>query len=65
MTDREGGLRTWIRAIRPDVLIKGADYRKDEVVGAELVESFGGRVHLANLHHGYSTTNIIEKMKAA
>ena len=54
-----------IRAIRPDVLIKGADYRKDEVVGAELVESYGGRVHLACLHHGHSTTHLIEKMRAA
>jgi D-beta-D-heptose 7-phosphate kinase/D-beta-D-heptose 1-phosphate adenosyltransferase len=54
-----------IRAIRPDVLVKGADYRKDEVVGAELVESYGGRVHLACLHHGHSTTHLIEKMRAA
>src|SRR5437667_418197 len=54
-----------IRAIRPDVLIKGADYRKDEVVGAELVESYGGRVHLATLHHGYSTSRLIEQMRAA
>ena len=44
------------RAVRPDVLVKGADYRKDEVVGAEFVESYGGRVHLAALRHGFSTT---------
>ncbi len=54
-----------IRAIRPDVLVKGADYRKDEVVGAEFVESYGGRIHLATLHHGFSTTTLIEKMRAA
>lgn len=54
-----------IQAIRPEVLVKGADYSKDEVVGAEFVESYGGRVHLANLHHGYSTTNIIDRMRAA
>jgi D-beta-D-heptose 7-phosphate kinase/D-beta-D-heptose 1-phosphate adenosyltransferase len=54
-----------IRAIRPDVLIKGADYRKEEVVGAEFVEACGGRVHLATLHHGYSTTRLIEQLRAA
>jgi D-beta-D-heptose 7-phosphate kinase / D-beta-D-heptose 1-phosphate adenosyltransferase len=54
-----------IRTLRPDVLVKGADYRKDDVVGAEFVESYGGRVHLATLHHGFSTTTLIEKMRAA
>jgi D-beta-D-heptose 7-phosphate kinase/D-beta-D-heptose 1-phosphate adenosyltransferase len=56
---------TLIRHVRPDVLVKGADYTKDEVVGAEFVESCGGRVHLATLHHGYSTTRLIEQMRAA
>jgi len=54
-----------IEAIRPDVLVKGADYRKDEVVGAAFVESHGGRVHLAELHQGHSTTTLLEKMRAA
>ena len=54
-----------IQTLRPDVLVKGADYAKDEVVGAEFVESYGGRVHLAMLHHGHSTTNLIERMRAA
>ena len=54
-----------IRAIRPDVLVKGADYRRDDVVGAHLVESHGGRVHLAGLREGFSTTGIIERMRAA
>jgi D-beta-D-heptose 7-phosphate kinase/D-beta-D-heptose 1-phosphate adenosyltransferase len=54
-----------IRHVRPDVLVKGADYRKDEVVGAEFVESYGGRVHLAILHPGYSTTQLIEQLRAA
>jgi len=53
-----------IRAVRPDVLVKGADYRKDQVVGADFVESYGGRVHLAGLRAGYSTTKLIEQMKA-
>jgi D-beta-D-heptose 7-phosphate kinase/D-beta-D-heptose 1-phosphate adenosyltransferase len=51
-----------IEAIRPDVLIKGNDYRKDEIVGAEQVESWGGRVHLAGLREGFSTTNTIKRM---
>jgi D-beta-D-heptose 7-phosphate kinase/D-beta-D-heptose 1-phosphate adenosyltransferase len=54
-----------IRHVRPDVLVKGADYRKEDVVGAEFVESYGGRVHLATLHPGYSTTRLIEQMRAA
>ena len=56
---------TLIRAVRPDVLVKGADYRKDEVVGAEVVEANGGRVHLAGLRPGVSTTAIIDRMRAA
>ena len=54
-----------IRAVRPEVLVKGADYRKEEVVGVEFVEATGGRVHLAALHQGYSTTRLIEQMRAA
>lgn len=54
-----------IRAIRPEVLVKGADYRKEEVVGVEFVEATGGRVHLAALHQGYSTTRLIEQLRAA
>jgi D-beta-D-heptose 7-phosphate kinase/D-beta-D-heptose 1-phosphate adenosyltransferase len=54
-----------IRAIRPDVLVKGADYRKDQVVGADLVEGHGGRVHLAGLREGYSTTKLIQQMRVA
>jgi D-beta-D-heptose 7-phosphate kinase/D-beta-D-heptose 1-phosphate adenosyltransferase len=57
--------RSLIEAIRPDVLVKGSDYRKSEVVGADFVESYGGRVHLAELRHGFSTTELIERMKAA
>ena len=54
-----------VRAVRPDVLVKGADYRKDEVVGADVVEGYGGRVHLAGLRPGVSTTTLIERMRAA
>ncbi len=54
-----------IRAIRPEVLVKGADYRKADVVGAEFVESYGGRVHLAPLREGFSTTGMLQRMQAA
>jgi D-beta-D-heptose 7-phosphate kinase/D-beta-D-heptose 1-phosphate adenosyltransferase len=54
-----------IRAIRPDVVVKGADYRREDVVGAEFVESYGGRVHLAPLREGYSTTRLLQRLGAA
>jgi D-beta-D-heptose 7-phosphate kinase/D-beta-D-heptose 1-phosphate adenosyltransferase len=54
-----------IEAIRPDVLVKGADYRRDEVIGAAFVESCGGRVYLAPLREGFSTTRLLEKLRAA
>jgi D-beta-D-heptose 7-phosphate kinase/D-beta-D-heptose 1-phosphate adenosyltransferase len=54
-----------IQVVHPDVLVKGADYRHDEVVGAEFVESYGGRVHLAPLREGYSTTRLLQRLGAA
>lgn len=53
-----------IKAIRPDVLIKGADYREDQVVGGDFVKSYGGRVHLAPLVEGQSTTSVVKRMTA-
>lgn len=52
-----------IKAIRPDVLVKGADYAIDQVVGHELVKSWGGEVRLAKLADGHSTTATISRMK--
>lgn len=54
-----------ITRLRPDVLVKGADYQKEQVVGADVVESYGGRVHLAPLRDGYSTTHLLRRMQAA
>jgi D-beta-D-heptose 7-phosphate kinase/D-beta-D-heptose 1-phosphate adenosyltransferase len=54
-----------IEAIRPDVLVKGADYRKEQVVGWELVESYGGRIALAPLVDGRSTSAVIQKILEA
>ncbi|PIW28705.1 MAG: bifunctional heptose 7-phosphate kinase/heptose 1-phosphate adenyltransferase [Rhodospirillales bacterium CG15_BIG_FIL_POST_REV_8_21_14_020_66_15] len=51
-----------IEALTPDVLVKGADYRIDQVVGREAVEAAGGRVHLADLEPGHSTTATIKRL---
>ncbi|RAU23354.1 bifunctional heptose 7-phosphate kinase/heptose 1-phosphate adenyltransferase [Paramagnetospirillum kuznetsovii] len=51
-----------IETLRPDVLIKGADYTIDKVVGADQVHSWGGKVVLADLVDGQSTTNTIKRM---
>jgi D-beta-D-heptose 7-phosphate kinase/D-beta-D-heptose 1-phosphate adenosyltransferase len=53
---------TLIQAARPNVLIKGADYTLDGVVGRELVESWGGQVRLADFVEGHSTTATISKL---
>ena len=54
-----------IEAIRPDVLVKGADYALDQVVGRDIVEAYGGRVALVPLEKGYSTSSAIRKAAAA
>jgi D-beta-D-heptose 7-phosphate kinase/D-beta-D-heptose 1-phosphate adenosyltransferase len=51
-----------INALRPDVLVKGADYALDEVVGAQEVKSWGGKVVLAELLSGHSTSNTIRRI---
>lgn len=51
-----------IREIRPDVLVKGADYSVDQVVGGDFVQSYGGRVMLAELVDGFSTTATIARL---
>ncbi|WP_300668880.1 bifunctional D-glycero-beta-D-manno-heptose-7-phosphate kinase/D-glycero-beta-D-manno-heptose 1-phosphate adenylyltransferase HldE [Desulfoluna sp.] len=51
-----------IRAVRPDILVKGADYKPHEVVGKEVVESYGGRVALVPLIEGHSTTGIEQRI---
>ena len=51
-----------IKAVRPDVLIKGADYTVQTVVGAAEVQSWGGQVRLADIVEGYSTTAAIARL---
>jgi len=54
-----------IEAVRPDVLIKGEDWRDKGVVGREFVESYGGRVVLAPLVKGLSTTDLVDRIRDA
>ena len=51
-----------IKALKPDILIKGSDWSKKGIVGADFVESYGGKVQTINLIKGRSTSAIIEKI---
>jgi rfaE bifunctional protein nucleotidyltransferase chain/domain len=53
-----------INAIQPDVLVKGADWAEDAIVGRETVEARGGRVVRVPVEKGFSTTGIIEKIRS-
>jgi len=52
-----------VRAIEPDVLVKGGDYSPETIVGADLVTARGGRVVVIPLVDGHSTTSTIEKLR--
>ncbi len=52
-----------IERLRPDVLVKGADYARDAIVGANEVEGWGGRVVRVPLLQGYSTTELIARLR--
>lgn len=54
-----------VRALRPDVLVKGADYAREAIVGADDVEAWGGRVVRVPLVAGYSTTGLVERVRGA
>lgn len=53
-----------IQTLRPDVLIKGADYTVDSVVGADIVQGWGGKIVLADLIPGQSTTSTISRLQS-
>jgi D-beta-D-heptose 7-phosphate kinase/D-beta-D-heptose 1-phosphate adenosyltransferase len=53
-----------IREIRPQVLVKGADYLRDQVVGGDLVEGWGGEVVLVPLVPGHSTTDLLSQLRS-
>jgi rfaE bifunctional protein nucleotidyltransferase chain/domain len=54
-----------IRALEPDVLVKGADYARDQIVGADVVEARGGRVVRVTLVPDQSTTRLLERLRAS
>jgi rfaE bifunctional protein nucleotidyltransferase chain/domain len=51
-----------IRVVRPDVLVKGGDWRIDQIAGRDFVESYAGKVLSIPFVPGYSTSNIVEKI---
>lgn len=53
-----------IQLIQPDVLVKGGDYNKENIVGASEVEANGGRVAIIPFVEGYSTSNLISKIRS-
>ena len=52
-----------IRVLRPDVLVKGADYAVGQIAGGEFVKSYGGRVETVELVPGRSTSALLEKIR--
>jgi D-beta-D-heptose 7-phosphate kinase/D-beta-D-heptose 1-phosphate adenosyltransferase len=53
-----------IAALQPDVLVKGADWAEDAIVGRDIVEARGGRVVRVPIEAGYSTTAMLRKIKS-
>jgi len=51
-----------IKKIRPDILVKGGDYKPEQVVGREFVESYGGRLEIIPFVGGYSTSALLNKI---
>ena len=55
--------RDLIDFVQPDVLVKGGDYKPEEIVGYDIVKAKGGEIVTLDFVEGYSTTSLIEKMK--
>lgn len=53
-----------IRVVQPDVLVKGADWAADRIVGRDTVEARGGRVVRIPIEQGWSTTGIVKRMQS-
>jgi D-beta-D-heptose 7-phosphate kinase/D-beta-D-heptose 1-phosphate adenosyltransferase len=53
-----------IRSVQPDVLVKGADWPADQIVGRDTVEARGGRVVRVTVEPGHSTTALVQKVKS-
>jgi D-beta-D-heptose 7-phosphate kinase/D-beta-D-heptose 1-phosphate adenosyltransferase len=56
---------TLLQLIRPEVLVKGGDYRLDQVVGGEFVQSYGGEVRVLDFLDNCSTSAIVEKVRTS
>ena len=54
-----------IAAVQPDVLVKGADWPADQIVGRDLVEARGGRVVRIPVERGHSTSALIDRIRAS
>lgn len=54
-----------IKTVQPDVLVKGSDYKPEDIVGYDIVTAKGGRVETIDFVDGYSTTRTIEKSRNA
>jgi len=54
-----------IAALQPDVLVKGADWAEDAIIGRDIVEARGGRVVRVPIESGYATTSIIDRIRRA
>lgn len=52
-----------IKIIKPDVLVKGGDYKKEEVVGRDVLKEYGGRIYIFPVVKGKSTTAIAERIR--
>jgi len=52
-----------IRRIKPDIFVKGGDYRRESLPEADLVDELGGRVEILPYLESYSTTSVIEKIR--
>ncbi|HOK56043.1 MAG TPA: D-glycero-beta-D-manno-heptose 1-phosphate adenylyltransferase [bacterium] len=51
-----------IKSILPNFIVKGSDYREEEVIGRDIIEKYGGKVVIVPLNKKYSTTNLIRKI---
>ena len=53
-----------ISEVKPNLLVKGGDWKEDQIVGSDIVKANGGKVLSLKFKDGFSTTNIIEKIRS-
>ena len=54
-----------IKALQPDILVKGSDYKAEDIVGYDILMAKGGKVETIDFVEGFSTTSIVEKIKTS